>query len=256
MSFAECQDVGSTVDRAGNAQLTAKLSVNLSRWLNALSCPFRVCVWCFVVVLCCGHCLVWPELTDCHYHGRCCRYSLLATTYCWCRTLPHLCGCQTAASIGLPPYTYYTIYIWDTALHICLVGSVQFAIRAHFSGCFEWQSSNGGSVKWIRCPGYHSIPHHPYHPDSIFLSPVFGSHVCALRVFRLVCPAFVCVFWHTSICVAFRAYNPAKDKDDYECESGSEGFAASSCACACVCVCGPLWALVFAQLRRWRQFLE
>jgi len=42
MSFVEWQDVGSTVDRAGNAQLTAKLSVNLSRWLDALSCPFRV----------------------------------------------------------------------------------------------------------------------------------------------------------------------------------------------------------------------
>jgi len=42
LRFVEWQDVGSTVDRAGNAQLTAKLSVNLSRWLDALSCPFRV----------------------------------------------------------------------------------------------------------------------------------------------------------------------------------------------------------------------
>jgi len=110
------------------------------------------------------------------------------------------CGFNWTPSI----YILYSIYIWDTALHICLVGSVQFAIRAHFSGCFECQSSNGGSatqVKWIRCPGYHSIPCHTIHTIPIPSSCLrFSGPMC------VPCEYFAWFAPHLFVCFGTRLF--------------------------------------------------
>lgn len=164
-----------------------------------------------------GHCLVWPELTDCHYHGRHCRYSLLVTAD---AARFRICA---AAKLRLQSNACLSVPLsLPVGLSICLVPLFFLArTRTHPLGRAKFKRRLNNPTKMDPCPT----------PVQLRVgSPAFSGLMCAFRVSRFVCSAFVCVFWHTSICLACWAYYPAKDKDE------SEGFAVVACVFASLCL--------------------
>lgn len=178
-----------------------------------------------------GHCLVWPELTDCHYHGRHCRYSLLVTAD---AARFRICA---AAKLRLQSNACLSVPLsLPVGLSICLVPL--FFWPGPGPTRSEGQSSNGGSttqLKWIR-------------------ALLRSSSVSGLRLFRVSCvpsESLASFAPHLFVYFGTRLFALPVGPTTRPRTRTNPKDLQSSHVCLPLCAC-----LVFAQLRRRWQFFE